>query len=250
MRDGQRQRAPGGMTLLEVMISLSVFSVVIGATLMAVIPVTRSEGVLAADTRLHASARKALQRLANDLRQAGNNVTIGGLVYPHIWAPYDPVNGPDDADSGFEAYNTLPPGTIAAVHDALFGDPDYGATTHIAFRIPFDQDGNGVPTAAAGGSVEWTTNDIVYFLVQDPALGINELRRYTDYAGGVYETVAMGVERLMIERDDLTGAVWDDDALSDNQDELRLTIQLRMPDPAATGVWVRGTVVTVVNMRN
>lgn len=240
-----------GMTLLELTISLAITSVVIGATLMAVIPVTRSEGLVSADTRLRSDARRGLQRLANDLRQTGNNVTINGLVYPHIYAPWDPVNGPDDADSGFEAYNALPPGIASwGAHDALPGDDDYGATTHVILRIPTDLDGNGTPTDQVDGSVEWTANDIAYVLVQDPATQINELRRYTDYAAGTFETVAVYVERLFIQRDDNSGAVWDDDLLSDNQDELRLTLQLRVPDPNAANTWMRGTVSTVVNMRN
>ncbi len=243
------------MTLLEVMIALAVVSVVIGATLMAVIPMTQSEGYLASDTRLHSDARRALQNLADDLRQAGNNVTIGGLVYPHIWAPYDPVNGPDDADSGFEAYNALPPGTSAAVHAAIAGDPDYGATTHIVFRLPEDLDGNGTATDQTTGDIEWTANDIVYGLYQNPVTGANELRRYTDYANGTFTTLATNVERLMIERrrstdDSDDGAVWDDDALAASEAEMRLTIQLRVPNPAAVSGPVRGTLSTSVSMRN
>lgn len=240
-----------GMTLLELTLSLSIFTVVIGATLMAVIPVTRSEGAVSADIRIHSEGRKALQRLVNDLRQAGNNVTINGLLYPHLYAPWDPVNGPNDADSGFEPYNAFPPGIDSwAVHEAVPGDDDYGATTHIVLRIPFDVDGNGTPTAQADGSVEWTENDIVYVVVRSPTTQLNELRRYTDYAAGTYEALASNVERLFIERDDNSGAVWDNDVLGDNQDELRLTLQMRIADPNAPLSTVRGAVETVVNIRN
>jgi hypothetical protein len=54
----------------------------------------------------------------------------------------------------------------------------------------------------------------------------------------------------MIERDDDSGAVWDDDALDDSGAELRLTIQLRVPNPASALDPVRGTVSTSVSMRN
>lgn len=243
-------RAPCGMTLLEVMIAMTIMAVVIGTAFMAVIPAVRHDGSVSAEVRLYANAQKALQRIADDLRQAGQGTIRGdGVPYPHFFAPYDPVNGPVPAGTDFDEFNTLPPDAAAPVFAAQPGDDDYGATTQVVFAIPTDADGNGTATDQATGAIEWTPNDMTYCLVNNPATSLNELRRYTDYANNVYTVVATHVERVLFQVDDGSGEVWEDDALHDLAREIRVTIWFRVPD-GVSSVPIRGALSTTVSMRN
>lgn len=250
MRKGKNNR--NGVTLLEAILAAGLLTMVLGATLMAVLPLTRAQSTLAVETQFYADGQRALGRIVDDLRQAGVG-TIDGLAHPHLFCPHNPGGGTVPPGFGFGQFATPPAGAGEAVHEAQLGDPDYGATTHIVFRIPTDLDGNGTPTVAAGadaGAVEWIASDLAYVLVRPDGLDHNELRRYTDYGANEFTVVASHVERVFFERNDGSNAPWDNADLNPNGREVRVTIDFRVRDPASPATPIRVTVQTLVHPRN
>ena len=183
-------------------------------------------GVQSTYTSMQMEARKALDKMSNEIRMTGwvNNPVAGQPHFPYIFA-----NG---VATGYFADESH-----AAPAQHVNSGNAFGPVTEIVLKIPQDNDGDGLLTAAATGAIEWSTFDVSYVIESD-ASGINTLERRQN--GVVTDILARYVERMTIATIDTDPAV----------DISEVVITLYMVRPTVRGQLLQTSLTTCVSMRN
>lgn len=215
------------MSLVELMVSMVLFLACLLGVLNALSDSMYHYTVQGAYAVMQMDARKALEAIASDLRMAGRIRSKDNLIeYPYVF-----VNG--GATLTFEPPAMHDPSTQHVAATA----PAFGENREIGYKIPTDVDGDGSPTSAATGEIEWSPNDISFVIVTT-ANGINQLQRWD--GNTCTDVVANYVERITFD------TVRTDPTIDWNG--VVVTVYLARPTPR--GVWLQTQLSTVVKMRN
>jgi hypothetical protein len=220
--DGRR----GGFSLVEMMIGSAILFVLGFALIESTTSLRRLTESGAVDARLQELAHRALKTVLTDLRRTGFADLGGGLAYPHVFEG-------GDAAAAFDAHDHAP-----SVQHAEAGDPDFGPSREIVFRLPADADADGVPDLDGDGNLVWDGAEFSYVLVTRPD-GINYLERRVD--GANPRALAHHVERVTFE----TSA---QDPAGIPVGAIRVRIWLRDRDDR--GIWHRFATEALVDPRN
>jgi hypothetical protein len=217
----------GGFSLIEALITSLIFVSLLVAVYGALGDSMSFSGVQSTYTSMQMEARRALDKMGNEIRMTGwvSNPVAGQPHFPYIF-----TNG---VATGYYASESHAP---AAQH-VKAGNLAFGPITEIVFKIPQDNDGDGLLTAAATGAIEWSTFDVSYVIETDAA-GINTLERRQN--GVVTDILARYVERMTI-------ATIDTDATVDINE---VVITLYMVRPTLKGQLLQTSLTTCVSMRN
>ncbi len=222
-----RARRATGFSLVEALISSFIFVSLLIAVYGALSDSMKFHGVQGTFIKMQMDGRRALERMASELRMAGriDNPVEGEPGYPYVF-----TNGV--ALDTFAA-NSHP----APTRHLDPANPASGDVSSIVFRLPADEDGDGLLTEAATGDIEWGSDDICYALVTDTT-GTNVLERRVN--GVPTDIIARYVERV-------TFATIDTDAAVDFNE---IVITLYMARQTPSGQWLQANLTTCVTMRN
>jgi hypothetical protein len=223
----QRRRGQRGFSLVEALVSSFIFVALLIAVYSALSDSMGFQGVQGTYIKMQMGARRALDRMSNELRMTGrfNNPVAGQPGYPYVFTGGVAL-GSFAAESHDAPAKHLPVGNTAN-----------GDSRDIVFKIPRDVDGDGLLTAAVNGKIEWSVEDISYVLMTDPN-GINVLERREN--GVVTDVLASYVERITfdtIDNDPTVGST-------------EVVITLYMAQPTPRGTWLQTNLTTCVSMRN
>jgi len=223
------RRRQAGFTLLEAVVSSVILVSMLVAIYGALSSSWSSYGTQSTYAKMQMDARRALERVAEELRMAGRvpNPAPGQPDYPYTF-----VNG-----SALGTFNQ-PARHPAPVQHVEPGTPAFGDCREIAFLIPEDLDGDGLLTSAATGDIEWSDYDLSYVPVTGPD-GNNRLERWED--DRPTDVLATYVERVTFDTIDTDPSI--------HFNEIVVTIYMARPTPEK-GVWLQTQLSTTVKMRN
>ena len=221
------RRRSGGFSLVEAMVSTFIFLGFLAATYQGIARSRQYADIQETLSQIQMDAEKALDGLANELRMSApiTNPIAGEPAYPYVF--FDGF-----AEGSFSDETHTPPDQHVAATSPAFGE-----VREIVFKVPFDNDGNGLLTDEGTGEPEWSLFDVSYVLITD-ASGTNVLARRED--GVVTDIIAKYVERVTFDTVNTDGAV--------GFNEIVITIY--MAKELAPGVWVETNLSTCVTMRN
>ena len=192
----QITRARAGFSALEMLVAVTVLTMLAGSLTMAIKHMRGLTTTANAQSTVQNSAERAMKRIFDDLARSGA-VTLGGVDYPYLF---------DDgaAAAPFGAHAHAP-----AQHQAVAGDPDFGPTREIVFALPQESDppgtfGNDVPDIDVNANLIWDVAETSYVLITGVD-GINYLQRRVNGATPV--TIATHVERLVFDDNASSGFV-------------------------------------------
>ncbi len=222
-----RRKRSGGFTLIEAMCSTFIFLVFVASVSQAMTKARQYSEVQKKLAYIQMDAEHALARMGDELRMSApiSNPIPLEPAYPYVF-----INGV--AEGAFAAESHAP-----ATQNVAPTSPGFGEVREIVFKVPFDNDGNGLCTDDVTGQPEWSTFDVSYVLMTEPS-GVNVLVRREDDV--VTETIARHVERITFD------TVRTDAAVAYNG----IVITIYMAEPLAPGVWVEASATTAVTMRN
>jgi len=215
-----------GTTLLETMICVVLFAFL----MLAIYWVLQGSWGLyqggVTHSELQELGRKAMARILGDVREAGQIDNWPDEDYPYIFT--------DGNATGAFADHAHAPALHAEAGPGRFG---YGPSGEIVFKQAEDVDGDGYPTDAATGEIEWSDDEISYVLVTG-AHGVNELQRRVN--AGSAALIARHVERVTFD------SYLTDPAVGFNQIRIRLHLRRQ----TASGKTVRAFLTATATMRN
>jgi len=216
-----------GFSLIEAMVSTFIFLAFLAAVYQAVNRSRQFADVQETLSVIQVDGEKALNRMAEELRMSAHisNPIAGEPAYPYVF-----VNG--EAYDSFAAESHTPPDQHVGP-----GSPGFGEVREIVFKVPFDNDGNGLFTDEDTGQPEWSTFDVSYVVITD-ASGTNVLVRRQD--GVATDIIAKFVERVTFDTVNTDAVV--------GFSEIVITIY--MAKPLSPGVWVETNLSTCITMRN
>jgi prepilin-type N-terminal cleavage/methylation domain-containing protein len=240
-----------GMTLLEVMIASGMIALLGMVAFSAMQSLRSFTSTNVTQVDLQENARKAVEFITTELRNAGRFIDpVGPREYPRL------VRSDQAFPAGYH---------VAAQHPAKFppkatpgsqvngGDPTL-PSTDIIFRVPGDQDGDGLPTkrnALDKIEIEFAPAELSFVVVSGPN-NVNQIEYRNSAEAGSARVVARDIDRLQIE--DYTT----DPLLTTRQ--LRITVYLTrlIPvqgvissnDPAMARQILTVAVSSIVDMRN
>ena len=230
-------RRPAGFSLVEVMVAGAIFGVVMAASLGTTSVALKAFGEQQQRAALLGDASRALASIERDLRQSGHvapNPPAIAESYPFFFS-----SGNAGGGNGTLAAHSHAPATLHAPP----GNPANGPSREVIFLAPADLDGDGLPTSALTGKIEWGAAQCDYVVTTGPD-GVNQLvRRVYDPAAGAFgrqQVLARRVERIVF--DDATT----DATLAPNA--LRVRIYLYTKD--ARGDAIEQSAESVILMRN
>jgi len=188
MKPIQGSHARAGFSVLEMLIAVTILSLLAGALSLSIKHMRGLTVSSSAQATLQDAAERALKRISADLSRSGE-ITQGGKVYPYLFD--------EGAATGAFAVHAHAPAT----HAAVAGDPDFGVTREIVFALPQELDGpgsfgNDVPDIDANANLIWDAAEFSYVLITGVD-GINYLQRRVDGAAPV--TIASNVERVVFD---------------------------------------------------
>jgi hypothetical protein len=172
-----------GFSILEMLISMSVLMMLMGALVQTLGSLRSLATVSGARTTLQAMGDRALVRVVDELRSSGA-VVSGTRSYPFVF---------DGGDAGevFTIHTHTP-----AEGTAVAGDPDFGPDREIVFLVPRDQDGDRRPDLDADGELVWALEERS-FVVNTHADGVNYLELRQD--GVEPRVIGTHVERVVFD---------------------------------------------------
>ncbi len=137
MRTVLRSQRRSGFSALEMMIAVTLLSLLAGSLSMAIVHMRRIATTSNAQSILQDSAERAMKRIVADMSRSGA-ITLGGNAYPYL---FDDGN----ATGAFAGHAHAP-----ATHHAIAGEPDFGPSREVVFALPQESDapgtfGNDVP---------------------------------------------------------------------------------------------------------
>lgn len=240
------QTAPG-MTMIEVVISVALFAILSLVAFTALDSARRFTDTNESQVELQESARKAIEKISEQVRSAGRMTQGVGptlKTYPKLY------KSNASFPSGYASANNHPPKHAPKAKPGTKingGDPTLPSDECI-FKLPLRAPG-GLPVVS-GTTVTWTAEEYGFFVVPGPD-GINQLEFRNSSIPGQGQILARNVDRLQI-HDFST-----DPALSARQ--LRITLYLTK-SIAAQGILSNDakyaqslltvSLSTVVDMRN
>jgi type IV pilus assembly protein PilW len=192
-----RQR---GLSLVEILVSLVIGLVVVGAVLLTYLGSGQSSALQTAASQMNEDAQVGLSILARDLMNAGYTLPTGASAATgRLSGP--PPSGVFGCDLGFKAPNKLgellraddcaTAGSSAAIEVVYEADLDN--TSPNANRRPTDCAGRGIPTTPALSPAPWLRNR--YHIANHGSTGRPELRCASNVPG--VGGVALGAEPLL-----------------------------------------------------
>jgi len=227
-----------GYSIIELMVSMVLFLACLVGVLGALSDSMYHYSVQGTYAVMQMQARKALETVSKDLRMAGRIRSIDNVIeYPYTFVNGGPTATCVSVDGGSAATFTVPAAHPAAVHHVAAGAPSSGDVREIGLKVPADVDGDGYPTSAATGDVEWSPYDVSYVVVTN-ASGINQLQRWRD--GACSDIIADYVERITFD------TVRTDATIDWNG----VVVTIYLACPTSRGVWLQTQLSTVVKMRN
>lgn len=230
MRSTICNRNRGGFSVLEMMISVTLLSLLAGSLTMIIVRMRSIAVTSSSQSTLQDSAERAMRLIVGDLSRSGA-ITLVGNNYPYLF------------DDGAAVAPFTVHAHAAAVHHAVAGSPDFGPTREIVFALPQESDapgtyGNDVPDIDANANLIWDVVEYSYVLVTGVD-GINYLQRRT--AGAAPVTIASNVERVVFDDNASSGFVLP-------VDSVRVQLFFRKLD--SSGVLHRYSAEQVIKMRN
>ncbi len=234
-----RGHRESGFSLFEMMMTLTIFSVIFTSLFVVIDGVQTSYDEGNTRSVLRESGRRVLKEMIYELRQTG--IIEGGAVnLPAIYERPVARMG-DDNQRG------------ALLATMSFGDAELGGQvgtgenrviTHvdrtaneIVFRRLTDLDGNGYPFAANTGDLEWGAEEFSYYVVED-ASGNPQLVR--ESSTGAFRIIGRNVEKVVVD------VISYDPTVLYNQIVIVVYMIEQLPDGSTLRVGVEGT----VNLRN
>jgi prepilin-type N-terminal cleavage/methylation domain-containing protein len=235
----RRRAARGGFTLVEILISVSISAILLGAAIMVVWGVTREDQALRMRTEMQTDATRALKEMTALLRRSGpidsnGNWSSVGNADAADEFPFVVEDGAATALTGLYAFASNPAMVRNTARAADPTDPlsvklktqradqlDHGAgpSYELVFRTAKDDgalsdggaDDDELPINGSTGEIEW--GNAYHALVVVPAKGqtagaslpllANELQHWSyDPAATTpltVRTLAVGVERVLFE---------------------------------------------------
>jgi len=228
----------GGYSIIELMVSMVLFLACVVGVLGALSDSMYHYSVQGTYAVMQMQARKTLEAVSKDLRMAGRIRSEDDLIeYPYTFVNGGPTATCVSPDGGSTSTFTVPAAHDAPLHHVAAGAPGFGDVREIGFKVPTDVDGDGYPTAAATGNVEWSPYDVSYVVVTSPN-GINQLQRWHDDV--CVEIIANYVERITFD------TVRTDATIDWNG----VVVTIYLSCPTTRGVWLQTQLSTVVKMRN
>jgi hypothetical protein len=178
-----RRNSRAGLTVLEMCITMSLLSIVLGSLAWAM---SGLRGLVTSGRNraaLQSTGQATLVFLLEELRRSGI-VNLDGVRYPVIFEGGDP--GPNHPGLEHEP----------ALGHSVEGDPDFGPDREIIFLLPMDADGDRRPDVDEEGRLVWSPDEISYVVVTR-ADGENHLERRVN--GLDPRSLCRFVERLVID---------------------------------------------------
>ncbi|MEM7515421.1 MAG: prepilin-type N-terminal cleavage/methylation domain-containing protein [Planctomycetota bacterium] len=176
-----------GFSLLEAMITLSVFGIVMTGFMKSFDHFSRMTEQSSREYQAQAQTMNALEALVDDLSRSAF-INLGGTDYPQL-----------------HEMNALPVLPVEFVHAPADASAGSGALSNdVWFVLPSDGDGDNWPDLDANGQPVWSPVIVAYVLVPD-GRGTNNLERRT--SAGAIQTVARRVASLRFE--DPAAAGWE-----------------------------------------
>ena len=267
-------RSRTGFTLLEVVISVSIFAAMF-VVILALLNATRNlthTGETQVD--LQEYSRRALEKVMDDLRQTGRT-TVNGLQYPR-WGNFSStpsttvvgVSGTIPSHILYTPYGISP--TVGCGVPLLYcGNSGYfnhpAVPTHVSSTPEWQEASREIiyllPNTLAGapvdanGNIVWNPDEVALLVVQDPQTKINQLvRRIHSNSGGTdtTEVIANDVDRFVVED---IGSLpdWDGSSLTPTANlslsQLRVTIYMAKV-VTGTNTVLQSKFSTILVMRN
>jgi prepilin-type N-terminal cleavage/methylation domain-containing protein len=217
-----------GVTLVEILVVLVVFSVMIIAIFSSFQAAVDTQSTTARLVELRSSAIRALREIVTDLKESGR-VDLSpptGRIYPYLF-----TNGA--ATGYFAAASHASPKNKAKPGSAASGD-----SSEIIYVVPRDLDGDGTRINATTGAIEWGPEDWSIALLPQ-ANGTNNLCRRKN--GAIERVLARNVNRVVIQD------YQSDSTLGYNQIRIRIYMTFNDGNPAH---YLETSVSGTVNMRN
>ncbi len=233
-----RRSEASGYTVLELMVSLVLFLACLLGVLNALSDSMYHYTVQGTYAVMQMDARKALEAISRDLRMGGRIRSADNKIeYPYTFVNGGPTASCVDLSGAANNTFTVPAAHAPAGQHLSIGAPGFGDNREIGFKIPWDVDGDGQPTAAATGDIEWSPSDVSYTIVS-AANGVNQLQRW--YGGKCTDVIADYVERITFD------TVRTDPTIDWNG----CVVTVYMAKPTSRGVWLQTQLSTIVKMRN
>lgn len=234
----RRERQDEGFTLFEMMLTLTIFSVIFSSLFLIVTGVQTSYDRGSAESVLRESGRRILKELIHELRQTGI-IETGGTNLPSIYLR--DVAGVDETERGDLI------ATMSFEDVELGGQESAGGNrvaTHvdrisneIVFKRLTDRDGNGYPFEANTGVLEWSDEEFSYYVLEDVA-GVPQLVR--EASGGDFRIIGRDVEKVVFD------VISYDPTVLYNQIVIVIYMTSSLPNGDHVRVGLEGT----VNLRN
>ena len=198
MNQGRRPSRMHGVSMIELMVSLTVGLVVVGAVLLSYLGSIRTSKLQAAYAEMNENAQIAMTFLGRDLLQAGYASPTGVSGSTTFARSYSarPVMG---CDNGFAAPNTT--GDVVCAVGAgkpaieVVYEADIRNTVPTSAGVPSDCLGNGLPATTVGTATFYFAYNRYYLTTS--AIGRSELH-CASRQGAAGQPLADNVEALKI----------------------------------------------------
>ncbi|HYG75068.1 MAG TPA: prepilin-type N-terminal cleavage/methylation domain-containing protein, partial [Planctomycetota bacterium] len=157
-----------GMTLLEVMVTTVLFALLVGVAYTSLQSVRAFTRTNSTQIDLQESARHALERMIDTLRNSGRFTGNNNKPYPCIF------KSASGLPTGYNNANAHPPKVNPKAKpgsNANGGDPTLDSD-EIIFKLP-SVDANNIPVMS-NGRIQWAPQELGFFIVPGPD-NINQL---------------------------------------------------------------------------
>ncbi len=237
MRRSDRNRV-AGFTLFEMMMTLTIFSVIFSSLFVIVNGVQTTYDRGNTESVLRERGRHILKTVIHDLRQTGI-LTDGGVNLPAIYErdlvpAEESERGRLIATMSFEDAELG--GEVARGDSRVMTHVDR-TSNEIVFRRLADLDGNGFPFEDGSGDLEWGAAQFSYYVVEDVTGGAQLVRESNE---GDFRIVGRDVEKIVFD------VISYDPSVLYNQIVVVLYMSSTLPNGERIRVGLEGT----VNLRN
>ncbi len=239
-RIGRHQAgAESGFSLFEMMLTLTIFTIIFSSLFMVVSGVQTSYDRGKTESVLRESGRRILKELIHDLRQTGI-IEDGAVNLPAIYVrevqPMDRDNERGELIGTMSFADAELGGEVAGGANRVISHVDR-ISNEIVFRRLADLDGNGYPFEEDTGDLEWGADEFSYFVAEDIS-GVPQLIRLSD--DGDLRVVGRNVEKVVFD------VISYDPTVLYNQIVIVLYMSSRLANGEVLQVGLEGT----VNLRN
>ncbi len=211
----------GGFTLVEGMISFTVFALLLSAFMRSFEHFNQLTEQTSREYQANAQTIQALSAISEELERSAY-VTVGGIAFPRLIEGVDQVNRP-------VVFGHAPPSAT---------EGDNIASNDLWYVLPFDGDGDGWPDLDAARSPVWDPTTYALMLVPD-GTGTNDLVRRS--SAGAQTVLARHVSSIRFE--DPVAASWEIPL-----ETLRVRIVTALPTERGGAMTRRSE--TVISLRN